>query len=683
MQKLRIALLIFLIALSLPLSYVLTRTYSGLHQEEVNRLRFFAAALFDAMERELAELMLREEERPVDAYGISDAAGISAGAGISDAVGISNAAGNSNAAGSVDKGQTARPVGNSDAPPFQDENALSDLPSEPWLLGYLQNQPDGSFQTPLVATDTQSRSRLKELAAFNARFNTVRYQAPQPLTTAKPQTDEGVQPLPPKKSREKKAQEKDYADTFLYKSSPSKARSAITRQEVRLEEITAKQARKVTRSVTQSIQKPPAASSTLLAEAPDRGTERTGAEPGLKEAELLDTAIADTAQAISMERPQQVEVAPFQALLIDADHAFIFRRILIRGEAYRQGFVLDLGAFSNHLLATHFADQPLARFTQLQLWTQPGSTPRLLGSLGKRATASPLQMERQFPRPFAFLQARLVVGEIPPSSARAPLRLTLIVLGAVLLVGLLAIYRSVNAQVALSQRRAQFASAVTHELKTPLTTIRMYVEMLAQGMAADPQRQKRYFRVLDTEIARLGRLINNVLELSRLEKNARPLTYGYGDLSEVIAKVETALGPQLKAAGFDFKIENRLKEPFAYDGEVLVQVLINLIENSLKFGRDGERKEICLTITRHKERVSLAVSDTGPGIPRGEVKRIFEDFYRAEDEMTRTTAGTGIGLALVKRFARAMAGQVTAHNNPTGGCTITLTLPVNKDTATA
>jgi signal transduction histidine kinase len=662
MKTLRVALLLFLIALSLPLSYVLTRTYRGLRQEEVNRLRFFAAALFDAMEGEVAELMLREEGRPVDAYGVSEAVG-----------------------GTV-AGAATPPTNRTNG--THDDAALSTPPPEPWLRGYLQNQPDGSFQTPLVARDAASRKRLKELAAFNARFNTVRYQAPQPPATAKSVVTAEMQKPFKKEIPERLADEKAARDSFLYQTSPSKARSAMARQKVRLEELTAKQARKVTRPATRST---PATSSTREDSAiKDNVAGWIGAEAAPEAvpnvappaAEKEGPAAADKASSADADTPQQVEVAPFQALLIDSGHAFIFRRILIKGKAYRQGFVLDLSAFSDHLLATHFADQPLARYTQLQLWTRRGSTPRLLGSLGKRATPARLQMERQFPRPFAFLKARLVVSEIPPSSARAPLQLTLIALGAVLLVGLLAIYRSVNAQVALSQRRAQFASAVTHELKTPLTTIRMYVEMLAQGMAADdPQRQKRYFQVLDTETTRLGRLINNVLELSRLEKKTRPLTYVYGDLNDVIEKVETALGPQIKAAGFDFQVKNRLKEPFAYDSEVLVQVLINLIENSLKFGRDSQRKAIDLTITQNEDRISLAVRDTGPGIPRGDLKRIFEDFYRAEDEMTRTTTGTGIGLALVQRFAKAMAGQVWARNNPGGGCTITLTLPVNKAAA--
>jgi signal transduction histidine kinase len=646
MKTLRVALLVFLIALSVPLSYVLTRTYGGLRQEEVSRLRFFATALFDAMESELAELVLGEENRPVDAYSPPDTGGIQDTGGIRDTGGIHDAA------GSTDR----------------TDHGLGALPAEPWLRGYLQNHPDGSFQTPLVTQTTAARERYKELTALNTRFNAIRYQAPKPLAPAS--LPNQVAAAAEQAPQEKRDKEDGYGDAFLYQTNPSKARSAMARQEVRLEELTATQALKVTRRKMKIPAAEPAPAPADMAESAGGAL----ADRVRDEAEVTDVA-AEGGAGTEKDTPRQVEVAPFQALLVDADRAFIFRRILLEGKVYRQGFVLDLAAFSQHLLATHFADQPLARFTQLQLWARTDTSPHLLGTLGKSGASAPLRMERQFPRPFAFLTARLVCSDIPPSSARAPLRLTLIALGTILLAGLLLIYRSVNAQVALSKRRSQFASAVTHELKTPLTTIRMYVEMLAQGMGADPRRQQRYFQVLDAETARLGRLINNVLELSRLEKRQRPLTYGFGDLSEVIDKVTAALGPQLEAAGFEFQVENRLKEPFAYDAEVLVQVLINLVENSLKFGRDNRRKRIRVTIDKQRDTVSLAVRDTGPGIPRGDLKRIFEDFYRAEDEMTRTTSGTGIGLALVQRFAKAMGGGVTARNNPEGGCTITVTIP--------
>lgn len=663
MKKLRVALLLFIIALSLPLSYVLTRTYSGLRQEEISRLRFFAAALFDAMEVELAELILREEGRPVDTYGSPDASG------------------------------EPDTTGNGSDTTASHKSPLNTLPVEPWLRGYLQNQPDGGFQTPLAGGAPEVSERRRELAGFNTRFNTIRYQAPPPVKVAEPQA--------PVQMEVAATKEKGYSDSLWYQTSPSKARSALEGKKVRLEEITATQARKVTRPpAKKSVPRKaaPAPSSEPLVQSPQRVAGEAGREAVAdadEEAEMPHTAVSNTLEApedrsrtteekreetqSDPSARQQVEVAPFQSLLLDDGHAFIFRRILIQGQTYRQGFVIDLTAFSQHLLATHFADQPLARFTQLQLWTQKGSALQLQGTLGRGGDSVSLEMEHQLPRPFSFLKARLVCGEIPPSSARAPLRLTLMVLAAVLLLGLFAIYRSVNAQVALAHRRSQFASAVTHELKTPLTTIRMYVEMLEQGMADDPQRQRRYFDVLGTETDRLGRLINNVLELSRLEKQQRPLSYGYGDLSDVVEKVAATLGPQLETGGFDFQVENRLRGPFAYDAEVLVQVLVNLIENSLKFGSGSERKEIRLTIESHKEGVHLAVSDTGPGIPRNDLKRIFEDFYRAEDEMTRTTSGTGIGLALVKRFARAMGGEVTAANNPQGGCTITLIIPTDTD----
>lgn len=661
MKKLRVALLLFIIALSLPLSYVLTRTYSGLRQEEISRLRFFAAALFDAMEVELAELILREEERPVDTYGSPNASGEP------DIIGKGN-----------------------DSTTF-DKGPLNTLPVEPWLRGYLQNQPDGSFQTPLAGGAPDASERRRELAGFNTHFNAIRYQAPLSVQVPEPQA--------PVQMEMEATKEKAYSDSLWYQTSPSKARSALEGKKVRLEEITASQARKVTRPLAKKSapsKAGPAPSPEPLVQSPQRVASAVRQEAVAEteeEAEMPHTGVSNKLEAPADEATiaednreeaqsdpsdrQQVEVAPFQSLLLDDGHAFIFRRILIQGKTYRQGFVIDLAAFSQHLLATHFADQPLARFTQLQLWTQKGPSLQLQGTLGRGGDSVSLEMEHQLPRPFSFLRARLVCGEIPPSSARAPLRLTLMALAAVLLLGLFAIYRSVNAQVSLAHRRSQFASAVTHELKTPLTTIRMYVEMLEQGMAGDPQRQQRYFDVLGTETDRLGRLINNVLELSRLEKQQRPLNYGYGDLSDVVEKVAATLGPQLDTAGFDFQVENRLRGPFAYDAEVLVQVLVNLIENSIKFGSGSERKEIRLTIESHRGSVNLAVSDTGPGIPRSDLKRIFEDFYRAEDEMTRTTSGTGIGLALVKRFARAMDGDVTAANNPRGGCTITLSIPAD------
>ena len=121
----------------------------------------------------------------------------------------------------------------------------------------------------------------------------------------------------------------------------------------------------------------------------------------------------------------------------------------------------------------------------------------------------------------------------------------------------------------------------------------------------------------------------------------------------------------------------------AYDREAMLQVLINIIENSIKFGRNAPDRHIHIDARIEGPWVRIALADTGPGIPHPALKRIFDDFYRAESALTRTTSGTGIGLALVKKLVAAMGGRVEAANNPQTGCTITLRLPLNTRPATS
>ncbi len=266
---------------------------------------------------------------------------------------------------------------------------------------------------------------------------------------------------------------------------------------------------------------------------------------------------------------------------------------------------------------------------------------------------------------------------LPPSPARQALTLALALLCIVLAAGLAAIYRSARAVLDLSERRSRFVSAVTHELKTPLTNIRMYVEMLDQGIAATPQREQEYLGVLAAESARLSGLIDNVLELSRLEKRTRRFTLRQGDLSDVLKEVQSLMAAPLAREGFELKIEAGRVPLFAYDRDVLVQILINLMENSLKFGRQAPRKRIVIAARADGDHVTLSVCDSGPGIPKRALKRIFDDFYRVDGDLARTTGGTGLGLALVKKFAAAMGGRVWAQNNDGPGCTIGVSLPIN------
>jgi signal transduction histidine kinase len=284
-------------------------------------------------------------------------------------------------------------------------------------------------------------------------------------------------------------------------------------------------------------------------------------------------------------------------------------------------------------------------------------------------------LNRGFPSPFSFLKATLTCSQIPRSAGRRTLNIMLMVLAVIVLIGLFAIYQSARAIEDLSERRSQFVSSVTHELKTPLTNIRMYIEMLEQGIAKSPDREQEYFRILDSEGGRLSRLINNVLEMSKLERKQRHLDLQTGSLAEVVAEVETVMAEKLKQDGFSLIVQPGDIPPFKYDREVMIQVLINLIENSIKFGKSASEHDIHIRTRLEGSHVKIMVSDTGPGIPRQALKKIFNDFYRVENSLTRTTRGTGIGLALVKKFVKLMGGTVTAANNSGPGCTITISLP--------
>jgi signal transduction histidine kinase len=250
------------------------------------------------------------------------------------------------------------------------------------------------------------------------------------------------------------------------------------------------------------------------------------------------------------------------------------------------------------------------------------------------------------------------------------------VLARIILLGLFAIYQSTRTIVDLSERRSQFVSAVTHELKTPLTNIRMYIEMLEQGIAKDQEREQDYYRILDSEGLRLSRLINNVLDLSKLEKNQRHVDMQTGSLVEVIAEVQTVMREKLRMEAFVLNVAWGELKPFAYDREAMIQIFINLIENSLKFGKKAEQREITIKADQDTWRTYIQVSDRGPGIPRRALKKVFDDFYRADNTLTRETRGTGIGLALVRKLVSLMGGSVTAENNKGPGCTITISLPL-------
>jgi signal transduction histidine kinase len=207
-------------------------------------------------------------------------------------------------------------------------------------------------------------------------------------------------------------------------------------------------------------------------------------------------------------------------------------------------------------------------------------------------------------------------------------------------------------------------SAVSHELKTPLTAVRMYGEMLRDGMVESTEQRQAYYETITLEAERLSRLINNVLELSQLERNTRQVNLSVGDVSQAVREAVSMLRPHAEREGFTLEVSAAPNLPAArFDRDALTQILFNLLDNALKYGSSAEERRISVRCEPSEAGgVRIAVADRGPGVAPEQLAAIFEPFYRGENELTRKKQGTGIGLALVRGLAERMRGKVEGRN---------------------
>jgi len=233
--------------------------------------------------------------------------------------------------------------------------------------------------------------------------------------------------------------------------------------------------------------------------------------------------------------------------------------------------------------------------------------------------------------------------------------------------GLVSLWRNARAQIKLAQKKDDFISAVSHELRTPLTSIRMYSEMLEKNWVKSEDKLAEYYSNMRQESERLSRLIENVLDFSRIQRGRKKYTFSLGDINECIIDVVEMMTPYATQSGFSIKMELGQLEQMAFDGDAVTQIVVNLLDNAIKYARDAEDKTITVRTRSDRQFILIEVEDHGPGVPHRQRKKVFEQFYRSGAEDTRETTGTGLGLALVKKFAQAHNGFVEIITaKPTG-----------------
>jgi signal transduction histidine kinase len=612
-RRLPLVLALLAVALLVPTGLLVHRALRGAGAEQEERHRAVAERLFDEMERALSDLVTREEARPVESWRAAS------------------------------------------------DLRLTELPEEPFVLGYFQVEPDGRVTAPLPARRDAalgvvtkwftSRTRGAEAGDAEAKRARPPEQAPGTTVSLEKAETESLRALG------------DTAKSQAPSASPSSAYDALQSLNRGAEERSLRQRKMVAQRAEADV---PAALHESAAPAAPMPVAPPEAAEGRREA-LAD--LRRDARAEVGHDGAAVAVDPLVGRLADARHLLLYRSVFAGAEALRQGLVLDVED-----LAAHLRDRALGANRlpgALLSFSSEGGNDETPG-----APDGARRYRHRFAEPFDAVTASVALAPLGGGSGAGvvyALAALLVVTGGV---GLFAVHRMVTVAVGFAERRSNFVAAVSHELKTPLTAIRMYGEMLRDDLVPSDDKRREYYRTITVESERLSRLIDNVLEFSRLEKGTRSMRIVVGAVGPVVEEAAELLRPHAERTGFTLRTDVAPDlPPVRFERDALLQVLVNLVDNALNYAARATLREVAIECRRRGDGVVLCVRDRGPGVASRHLPRVFEAFYRGEDELVRETRGTGLGLALVKSLVERMGGTVGGRNAADGGFEVEIALP--------
>ena len=236
--------------------------------------------------------------------------------------------------------------------------------------------------------------------------------------------------------------------------------------------------------------------------------------------------------------------------------------------------------------------------------------------------------------------------------------------------------RAVTRELQVSRLQSDFVSAVSHEFRTPLTSLRQFTELLANGRVEDDERRRQFYDVLARETQRLHRLVEGLLRFSGMEAGAVRYELKPLDVPDLLHRLIADFRSEAGSRPIQLAVEDGIPSVRA-DREALSCAVWNLLDNALKYSADGSPIEVHLE--RMSTRLAIGVRDQGVGIPRSEQRRIFGKFVRGEAARSLQVRGTGIGLALTERIVRAHGGEITVQSEPGRGSIFTILLPAAED----
>ena len=253
--------------------------------------------------------------------------------------------------------------------------------------------------------------------------------------------------------------------------------------------------------------------------------------------------------------------------------------------------------------------------------------------------------------------------------------LLVVIMTAILIAGVVFIFRSIRREVELARIKSDFVSNVSHELRTPLALISMFAETLEMGRVRTEDKKQEYYTIISREASRLSRIVNKILSFSKIEAGKREYHFSKVNLNSVVDDVFANYQFHLKNNGFNFTLSKEDNIPaINADSEAVAEAVINLVDNAVKYSLD--KKEVSVTTGIDRNYVYIEVTDKGIGIPAELQDKIFDKFYRVSEGLVHTTKGTGLGLTLVKHIMDAHKGMISVKSRHGEGSSFILSFPV-------
>jgi signal transduction histidine kinase len=363
----------------------------------------------------------------------------------------------------------------------------------------------------------------------------------------------------------------------------------------------------------------------------------------------------------------EAEIDFFQAI-VDSNY-IIFHRTVRRGaDVFIQGFIVDARAYLTNLVKNE-----IEKYKGVTKGTQ--QDPLVLAfihknktfvAFGERNNITTELLSESLQAPLSDITFKMYTTQKAPGGEFV-LFIGLLML-TVIAIGLISIYHVTQSRMKLAAKRQDFVSAITHELKTPLTAIKMYAELLQNSWVVNEEKKQKYYGQIASEADRLSRLIQNVLNLSKLDGNRWNVQLRMEKPKRVLDDFISTYSKNVEKQGFELTVSSDTDADnisLMIDRDAIMQILMNLVDNSLKFSKNADYKMINVELRIKETDMYLAVRDYGPGIPPSEMKKVFQEFYRVENEMTRQTSGTGIGLSMVKKLCTLCNMSIELENaNP-------------------